>query len=107
MARGQDQAGHIKPQQGSHVITMDWTCAHSLCPPNSRIQQCSEPLPKPDTTKKKRRTSESETLELTDLLTIIILNFKLEIVQISKIKLSTAELCPVLYNCMQRGGGEK
>lgn len=97
MARGQDQAGYIKPQQGSHMISMDWACAHTLCLPNFRIQQCSELPPRPDSTKKKGRMSESETLELTDLLTIIILSFKLEISQISKIKLFIAELCPILY----------
>lgn len=47
---------------------------------------------------KKGRTSENETLELTDLLTIMILSFKPEISQIGKIKLFTAELYSVLYN---------
>lgn len=47
---------------------------------------------------KKGRTSDSDTQELTDLLTIIIRSFKPEISQIGKIKLSTAELYSVLYN---------
>lgn len=48
--------------------------------------------------KKEGRTSESETLELTDLLTIMILSFKPEISQIGKIKLITAELHSVFLN---------
>lgn len=47
---------------------------------------------------KKGRTSESDTLELTYLLTIMILSFKPEISQIGEIKLFTAELYSVLYN---------
>lgn len=79
MARGQDQAGHIKPQQRSHVITMDWTCAHSSA---SQIPEYNSILSllQNQTPPRRREGQVRETLELTDLLTIIILNFKLEFI---------------------------
>lgn len=65
--------------------------------PAFRIPQCAEPSPKPDTTQEEG-TNSSDNLELTHLLTIVILSFKSKLSQVGKIKLFVAELYSVLCN---------